>query len=59
LEVFRKPVVHVKQVQELTKSSFKAANSLVDDFVKAGIVEEKTGQTRNRVFNFTEYLNLF
>ena len=57
--LFKKPVVHVNQVKNLTKSSFKSANDLVSDFVNAGILKELTGQNRNRVFVFHNYLKMF
>jgi Fic family protein len=57
--LFRKPIVHVNQVKEITKSSYKSANDLVSDFVNAGILKEMTGQNRNRVFIFDEYLKKF
>ena len=58
-QLFKKPVIHVKQVQTLTQTSYKAANDLVNDFVQAGILKEMTGQSRNRVFVFDDYLKLF
>jgi len=58
-DLFKKPVIHVNQVKDLTQSSYKAANDLVNDFVKAGILREMTGQSRNRVFVFDQYLKLF
>lgn len=58
-QLFKKPIIHVKQVQALTQTSYKAANDLVNDFVKAGILKEMTGQSRNRVFVFDDYLKLF
>ena len=57
--LFKKPVIHVNQVKELTNSSYKTANDLVTEFVNAGILKEMTGQSRNRVFLFDEYLKLF
>jgi len=57
--LFKKPVVHVNQVKELTNSTFKTANDLVTEFVNAGILKEMTGQSRNRVFVFDEYIKLF
>ncbi|MBL0083366.1 MAG: hypothetical protein IPP37_13510 [Saprospiraceae bacterium] len=58
-QLFKKPIIHVQQVQALTKTSYKAANDLVSDFVAAGILKEMTGQSRNRVFVFEKYLELF
>jgi Fic family protein len=57
--LFKKPVVHVNQVKDLNKSSYKSANDLVSEFVNAGILKEMTGQNRNRVFVFDEYLKMF
>lgn len=57
--LFKKPVMHVNQVKDITNSSYKTANDLVTEFVKFGILIEMTGQSRNRVFVFEEYLNLF
>lgn len=57
--LFKKPVIHVNQVKDLTKSSYKTANDLVGGFVNAGILKEMTGQSRNRIFLFEEYLKLF
>jgi Fic family protein len=57
--LFRKPVIHVNNVKELTGTSYKTANELVNDFVSAGILSEMSGNSRNRVFVFDEYLKLF
>ncbi|MCB9246816.1 MAG: Fic family protein [Flavobacteriales bacterium] len=57
--LFKNPVVHVKQVQKLLQVSYKSANDLVADFVHVGILKEATGQSRNRVFLFNDYLKLF
>ncbi|MBK6566916.1 MAG: Fic family protein [Saprospiraceae bacterium] len=57
--LFKKPVIHVNQVKDITKSSYKTANDLVTEFVNVGILIEMTGQSRNRVFVFEEYIKLF
>lgn len=57
--LFKQPIVAVKDVEALTKLSFKAANDLVGKFVKANILKEMTGQTRNRLFVFDDYINRF
>jgi Fic family protein len=54
-----KPIVDVKRVQAITGSSYKASNDLVKDFITAGFLREMTGQSRNRLFVFENYLNLF
>lgn len=57
--LFEKPVIHVKQVQSLLGVSYKSANDLVSDLVQNSILKEMTGQSRNRVFVFDEYLKMF
>jgi Fic family protein len=57
--LLKKPVVNVNQAKEITGLSFNSANSLISDFIKAGILREVTGYSRNRVFLFSDYLNEF
>ncbi|HPC36776.1 MAG TPA: Fic family protein [Candidatus Marinimicrobia bacterium] len=57
--LFKKPVVNVREVQEKTGLSSKAANDLVKEFLNKGILREITGFQRNRMFVFDEYMNLF
>ncbi|RMG79586.1 MAG: hypothetical protein D6714_16150 [Bacteroidetes bacterium] len=57
--LFRNPVVHIKKIEEVSGLSFKTANNLASDFEKAGILKEMTGQSRNRIFVFETYVNLF
>jgi Fic family protein len=58
-QLFKRPVVAVKDVQGMTGLSAKAANDLVQAFVEKGILAEITGQQRNRLFVFHEYMKLF
>jgi len=58
-KLFRKPVVTSKDVQTMTGLSPKAANDLANAFVEKKILTETTGYQRNRVFMFSEYLELF
>jgi Fic family protein len=57
--LLKKPVINAIHAKDITSLSFKAANNLINDFVKAGILKEMTGQSRNRVFVFEKYLGLF
>jgi Fic family protein len=57
--LFKKPAVHVNQVKDLTKNTYKTANDLVAEFENMGILKETTGQNRNRIFVFDAYLKLF
>ncbi len=57
--LFRKPVVTAQDVQDELKVSLPTVNSMLSDFERLEILDEKTGWKRNREFEFTEYLNLF
>ena len=57
--LYKKPVVTVQDIKEELNLSLPTANSLVSDFEKLEILNEKTGYKRNREFEFTEYLKLF
>ncbi|NLV66056.1 MAG: Fic family protein, partial [Spirochaetes bacterium] len=59
LSLFSKPVLNVKDVQDITGLSPKAAYSLVESFINNGILKETTGYQRNRVFIFEEYVKMF
>ncbi len=58
-QLFRKPVVTIKDVQAMTGLSPKAANDLVKAFVEQKILIETSGYQRNRVFVFDEYVRMF
>lgn len=57
--LFTHPVITIKATQEVCNLSKKAAGDLIGTFEKAGILDEQTGKTRNRIFIFTSYLELF
>jgi hypothetical protein len=57
--LFSKPLVSVRNVQELTGLTPKAANDFVQAFVDRRILTETTGFRRNRIFIFAEYVALF
>lgn len=57
--LLKQPVIFVADAKQATGLSYKAANNLVADFEKSGILKEMTGQSRNRFFVFDQYLGLF
>ncbi len=57
--LFIQPATSVDAVQKICDTSYKTANELVAQMCKHGILQEITGQTRNRVFIFAEYLAIF
>jgi len=58
-QLFRKPVVSIKDVQSMTGLSPKAANDLAQVFMEKNILIEMTGYQRNRIFVFHEYMGMF
>jgi len=59
LHLFSQPIVTVNEVGKVLGIQFKAANNLVSDLVSLGILEEKTGFSRNRLFEMKDYVLLF
>lgn len=59
LYLFSQPIVSVKDVSKVSKISFKAGSDLVSDLVYLGILQEKTGYSRNRLFEMKDYVTLF
>lgn len=57
--LFERPIVSVKDVVEITGTSYAAANQLVKRLDKLGLLEEITGQVRNRRFRYAPYIQLF
>lgn len=53
-----KPVVNIKQVSKDLNIAFNTASSIIKKFVETGILREKTGQSRDRMFILWEYLEL-
>lgn len=57
--LYRNPIVTASDVCEKLEISPPTANSLLKEFTSLGILEEKTGFKRNRIFYFKDYLRLF
>jgi hypothetical protein len=57
--LYERPIVSVKDVQELIDTEYPAANDLVSRFEELGILVEITGQARNRKFKYDDYIALF
>lgn len=57
--LFQSPMMTVEQAVKVSGTSYKAANDLVRQMCDAKILDEVTGQSRNRLFTCTSYLNLF
>jgi Fic family protein len=57
--LFDRPIVSVADVQQLTGTTFAAANALVSRLVEHGVLQEMTGYARNRRFRYAPYISLF
>ena len=58
-ELFQNPMISVENAVKTLGISYKAANDLVKQMCDEHILDEVTGQSRNRMFRFTPYLNIF
>jgi Fic family protein len=58
-QLFARPIMSVNEVRDLIGTTYPAANQLVDRLVALGILEEMTGQARNRRFRYAPYIRLF
>jgi Fic family protein len=57
--LYFKPIFTVDHVQKVVAISYANANTLVKDLCDLGILEEITGQKRNRAFSYAPYLDVF
>lgn len=57
--LYRHPYIDVVAATEILGVSFANANTIVADLESLGVLREVTGQARNRVFVYDDYLALF
>ncbi len=57
--LFISPITTIKKVQDICSLSPRAANELVQFFVRSNILKEISGKSRYQIFLFKEYLDLF
>lgn len=57
--LFRFPLVSVNPIAEMLDVSFTSANRLIDRLVDLDILFEATGNARNRVFRYQNYISIF
>jgi len=58
-KLFQQPIMQVKDAKNLIDQSYPVANRIMAELSDIGVVREITGQSRNRVFQYTPYINLF
>lgn len=57
--LYEHPILSVKEVEGITGTTYAAANNLVKRLEELGLLQETTGQTRNRRFRYGPYIDLF
>jgi predicted HTH transcriptional regulator len=57
--LYSKPVTTAQEIEKELTVSKQTAHNLIADFLKLKILKEQTGQKRNRIFVFEEYMRLF
>ena len=57
--LYKVPVLNIKRVSNLLDIKVNTAATLVNDFVKYGVLYELTGKQRNRLFLFKDYFEIF
>lgn len=57
--LYAQPVIDMKRAARLTGTTINTVSSLITDLVSHRVLSEVTGQRRNRLFVFHDYLALF
>lgn len=57
--LFSDPIIRIDDVSKYLNVGYDTANRLVSDFVNLGILIERTGFSRNRLFGMDSYIKLF
>ena len=57
--LYKTPAIDIKRVAKLLGLQANTAATLVNDFVKYGVLHELTGKQRNRIFLFNDYFMIF
>ncbi|HNF23371.1 MAG TPA: Fic family protein [Leptospiraceae bacterium] len=57
--LFLKPVADSQEIEEAIQMNATTAFRIIDEFLRLEILREKTGNKRNRIFIFEDYLGLF
>jgi Fic family protein len=58
-QLFERPVINVTAAAQELEISYVRANVLIRELCELGVLSEITGGSRNRIFRFSPYLDLF
>ena len=53
------PYINIEQAMEICHTSYNPSNDLLKQLQQDGYITETSGQSRNRIFIFKKYLDLF
>lgn len=57
--LYQQPIVDASRIEPITKKGKTANYRLLSDLEQLGILKEISGRERNKLYAFTQYLNLF
>lgn len=57
--LYIRPIITINDIKEIIKTSYPAANELINRLVNIGIIQEITGFKRNKRYSYTSYIALF
>ena len=57
--LLQNPYINTEQAMEICNTSYNPSNDLLKQLHKDGYITETSGQSRNRIFVFKKYLDLF
>lgn len=57
--LFKRPVINIQTVIEITGVSQRTAYNLISDLEKIGILQEMTGSKKDKIYSYKQYLALF
>lgn len=57
--LYTQPIITIRSVEVVLQTVFRTANKLVEQLVKLNLLEEMTGQRRNRIYIYKPYMDLF
>ena len=57
--LYQEPIMNRKMLQEKSELKNTALKSVINALLEKGIIIETTGYSRNQIFSFEKYINLF
>ena len=58
-KMYKTPILDGGEIADMMGVHTSTANRMIKDFEQLGILKERTGYKRNKIYEFVEYINLF